>query len=124
APEGAAGRAHQEYVLVVGAAKGEIGGGRVAVRDRHETDDNAAPIDLDNAAETGQRCPQIPLHVVMHAVRPTIAGDKGAGLHRTEGGVGRIFGAWGQPLFRTFREGVVPDPAASKIANRQQIVVV
>src|SRR5215813_10878678 len=53
APEGPGGRAHQIDVLIVGAAEGEIGGGRVLVGDRHKTENEAARVDLDHAAKTG-----------------------------------------------------------------------
>src|SRR5690348_11750528 len=85
APEGPADCPHQIDVLIVGAAKSEIGGCGVVVRYRHKTENDAARADLDNAAETGQRRPQIATHVVMHAVRPAIPGYKGSSLHRTEG---------------------------------------
>src|SRR5919199_2499565 len=53
APESPGARAHHIDVLIVGAAEGEIGGGRVIVGDRHKTENEAARIDLDHTAETG-----------------------------------------------------------------------
>src|SRR5437870_9601867 len=59
----------------------------------------------------------------MHTVRPAIPGYKGPGLHRTEGRVRRILRALRAAHRRTVLERAVPDPAASKIADRQQGVV-
>src|SRR5262245_57794239 len=52
APEGPGGSAHQIDVLIIGATEGEIGGCRVIVGDRHKPENEAARVDLDNAAET------------------------------------------------------------------------
>src|SRR5215510_16110981 len=53
APEGPGARAHQIDVLIVGAAEGEIGGGRVIVGYRHKPENEATRVDLDNTAEPG-----------------------------------------------------------------------
>src|SRR6266436_9294074 len=108
-PEGAARRSLQIDVLVVGAAEGEVGGCRVAVRDRNETENDAAPIALDDTAKPGHCCPQIAAHVVVHAVRAAIAGEKGPGLHGTEGRMRRILWALRATHCRTVLEGAVPD---------------
>src|SRR5215212_3713393 len=68
APERAARRAHEIDELVVGAAEREVGGREIAVRDRHETDNETAWIDLEDAAEPGGGHPQIAFDVVMKAV--------------------------------------------------------
>src|SRR5438093_47750 len=67
-PEGPARCSLEVNVLVVGAAKSEVGGCGVAIRNRDETEDDAARIDFDNAAKTKHLSPQIALHVIMDAV--------------------------------------------------------
>src|SRR5437867_13427173 len=54
APEGPADSAHQIDVLIIGAAEGEISCCRVIIWYRHETDNDAARVDSNNAAETGK----------------------------------------------------------------------
>src|SRR5215510_3301633 len=53
APEGPGARAYHIDVLIIGAAEGEIGGGRVIVGYRYKAENEAARVDLDHAAETG-----------------------------------------------------------------------
>src|SRR5689334_19171891 len=93
APKGPAGCPLQIDGLIVGAAEREVGCCSVGVRYRHKTENDAARIDLDNAAKTGQCGPEIAAHVVMHAVRAAIPGYEGSGLHRAEGRMRGIFRA-------------------------------
>src|SRR6516162_118133 len=72
APEGPTDRAFEVNVLIVGAAEGKVSRQQVAVRNRHKADDDAARIDLDDAAEPGHLRPQIALDVVMDPVRASI----------------------------------------------------
>src|SRR5207237_9053140 len=51
APEGAAGRAFEKDVAVVRTAEGEIRCCYLAVRDRHKAEDDAARVNLEDAAE-------------------------------------------------------------------------
>src|SRR5215471_10678204 len=53
APERPADSAHQIDVLIIGAAEGEIRCCRVIVWYRHKPEDDAARVDLNDAAETG-----------------------------------------------------------------------
>src|SRR5205814_1325109 len=78
---------------------------------------------LDYAAKTRQSSPKIATHIVMHAVRPAISGDKRSGLHRAEGRMRRIFRALRAAHSRAVLECAVPDPAASEIADGEQRVV-
>src|SRR5262249_57098128 len=82
APEGSADCTLQVNGLIVRAAEREVGCCGVIVRYRHKTEDDSARVDLDDAAATGQCCPQVAARVVMHAVRPAITGHKGPGPHR------------------------------------------
>src|SRR5215813_127998 len=54
APEGPADCSHQIDVLVVRAAKSEVGGCGVIVRYSHKTENDPARVDLDDAAKAGQ----------------------------------------------------------------------
>jgi len=78
APEGPADRALQVDVLVVRAPEREIGRHQIAIRHRHETENEAARIDLDDAAQPGYSGPQIALDVVMDPVRAPIPRAIGA----------------------------------------------
>src|SRR5262249_26280650 len=80
APEGPADRPLQVDVLVIRAPEREIGRQQIAVRHRHETENEATRIDLDDPAQPGQGGPQIALDVVMDAVGAAVAGDIGTGL--------------------------------------------
>src|SRR5947207_7630945 len=68
APEGAAGRAFEKDVAVVRTAEGEIRCCYLAVRDRHKAEDDAARVNLEDAAEPEGRSPQVTLNVIMDAV--------------------------------------------------------
>src|SRR5262249_62005456 len=78
APEGPADRAFEVDVPIVGAAEGKVGRQYIAVRNRHKTDDDAARVDLDDAAEPGHLGPQIAFDVVMDSVRTPIPRTVGA----------------------------------------------
>src|SRR5262249_4421358 len=92
-PEGPRSCPHHIDVLIVGAAKSEVGGCGVIVRYRHKTKNDPARVDLDDAAKAGQCGPEIAAHVVVHAVGATIPGHKGSGLDRTKGRMRRILWA-------------------------------
>src|SRR5271169_1374267 len=72
-------------VLIIGPAKSEVGCCGVAIRNRHEAEDQTARIDFHDAAERRHAGPHIALDVVMDAVRAAIAGDIGAGLNPGKG---------------------------------------
>jgi hypothetical protein len=95
APEGPANCALEVNVLIIGAAEREVCRCGVAIRDRHEADDETRWIDLHNAAETRRLRPQIAVDVVMDAIRSGISRQIGAALHRTERQMQRILGALG-----------------------------
>src|SRR5580704_15623065 len=122
-PEGPADCPLQIDGLIVRAAERKVGCCSVAVRYRHKTENDAARVDLDDTAKTGQCGPEIAAHVVMHAVRTAIPGHEGSGLYRTEGRMRRIFRALRAAHRRAVLECAVPDPAASKIADGEQRVV-
>ena len=73
APEGAAGRPFEDDVAVVLAAKGEVGRGQIAVRDRHKPQDEAARVDLQDAVEPGGGDLQVALDVVVQAIGAAVA---------------------------------------------------
>jgi len=84
APERAGDRPLEIDVLVVRAAERKVGRRHVAVRDRHEADNDAARIDFDDAAEPGHLCPQIALYVVMDAIGAAVSGTIGlSGIARS-----------------------------------------
>src|SRR5690348_18510829 len=62
APEGPADCPHQLDVLMVGAAKSEMGVCGVVVRYRPKTENDAGRADWDSAAGTGQRRHKIATH--------------------------------------------------------------
>src|ERR1700736_4404492 len=62
APEGPAGCPLQVDGLMVGAAERKVGCCGVIVRYRHKTENDAARVDLDNAAKTSQCGPEIAAH--------------------------------------------------------------
>src|SRR5215510_1748341 len=93
APEGPADRPLQVDVLVVRTTESEVGRHQIAIRHRHETENNAARIDLDDTTKPGHCCPKIALDVVMDAVGAAVAGDIGASLDALKRQMQRILGA-------------------------------
>src|SRR6516162_5199381 len=123
APEGPADRAFEVNVLIVGAAEGKVSRQHVAVRNRYKTDDDAARVDFDDAAEPGHLGPQITLDVVMDPIRAPIARAIGAGFDTLECQVKRIWLALRAAHRRTGGKQGVPHPPGGTVADRQRAIV-
>src|SRR6516162_7643366 len=123
APEGPADRAFEVNVLIIGAAEGKVSRQHVAVRNRYKTDDDAARVDFDDAAEPGHLGPQIALDVVMDPVRAPIPRAIGACFDTLECQVQRILLALRAAHRRTGGKQGVPHPPAGTVADRQRAIV-
>src|SRR5260221_7072821 len=122
-PEGAADCTLKEDVAVVGAAEREVCRRQVAVRHRHEPEDDAARIDLQDAAEPGRGYPQIAFDVVVETVRATIAGHVSAGLDAREGQPQRVTGRARRAHPGAGGKGGVQHAAGGAVTNCQRVVV-
>src|SRR5581483_7524334 len=81
-------------ILVVLTAECKVRGRGITIWQRHITDDEAARIVLDDSTDAARR-PEIPMHVIVDAVRSTVAGIVAPGRREEECRVRRILGAFG-----------------------------